>query len=403
MYLLIFLSLFVSSISLHFSLNSENDFERNEVDLSNTSWKDLSISKDDIEKKHVGLGKVSNKKLSNLTWNEIGLSKFEFSNSEINKEKLLSNSAGLYLYYNNYSNELNVNSGAIVNKVSSEKLGLGQVENEPQVSEKGDKVSGNLDFKGMYRIINVSDPVDPQDVATKSWVNENDDFEKDRYDEDTTIDGCDNCLEIGKEVIDTGGLKDGDDNTNTQIDEVGANNHIDMNGYRINYISSIYGSSNLNLHGPKNIKLFADGSSNSEISFFASESGLSEKQCHIDSNGLSCSGSKNWIHDLNSTHNAVYSAQESPQVRAVYEGQTNVSNGIVNVSLPGHFSGTVSDSRPSLRVQATPHSLANVAVTERTDDYLVIKADSQETVKVDYRVTGIREDYENKQVVRAKE
>jgi hypothetical protein len=42
-----------------------------------------------------------------------------------------------------------------------------------------------------------------------------------------------------------------------------------------------------------------------------------------------------------------------------------------------------------------------VAVTERTSDYVVIEASSD--VDVDFRVTGIREGYEDKQVVRVKE
>jgi len=126
--------------------------------------------------------------------------------------------------------------------------------------------------------------------------------------------------------------------------------------------------------------------------------------CNLEksSGDWNCDGAKNWVHDLNSTHEAVYSSQESPQVRAVYEGQVNVDNGKLNVSLPYHFSETVSDERPSLRVQATPHSLATVAVTERTDEWLVIEADSADTVEVDYRVTGIREGYEDKDVVREK-
>jgi hypothetical protein len=124
--------------------------------------------------------------------------------------------------------------------------------------------------------------------------------------------------------------------------------------------------------------------------------------CSIDSNGdWSCDGSKNWVHSLNSTHEAVYSSQESPEVRAVYEGNTSIQNGVANVSLPTHFSKTVSDDRPNLRVQATPHELATVAVTERTDEYVVIEA--SEDVNVDFRVTGIREGYEDKQVVREKE
>jgi len=113
-----------------------------------------------------------------------------------------------------------------------------------------------------------------------------------------------------------------------------------------------------------------------------------------------CGVTKNWVHNINPTHDAYYSSQESPEVRAVYEGNASIRDGVANVSLPSHFSETVSDQRSSLRVHATPHSLATVAVTERTDEYVVIEASSD--VDVDFWVTGIREGYEDKQVVRMK-
>lgn len=124
--------------------------------------------------------------------------------------------------------------------------------------------------------------------------------------------------------------------------------------------------------------------------------------CTLDGNDGDwlCTGTKSWVHSLNKTHEAVYTSQESPMVRAVYEGQTYVENGQTTVQLPSHFEKTVSDTRASLRVQATPHELATVAVTERSDSQLTIEATKD--VKVDFRITGIREGYENRQVVREK-
>ena len=126
-------------------------------------------------------------------------------------------------------------------------------------------------------------------------------------------------------------------------------------------------------------------------------------ECWIsaDTGDWNCDGTKGWVHDLGNGSKAYYTSQESPEVRAVYEGQTTVDNGIVTVSLPSHFEKTVSDTKPMLRVQATPHELATVAVTERSDSSLTIEASKD--VTVDYRVTGIREGYEDKQVVRPKE
>jgi len=123
-------------------------------------------------------------------------------------------------------------------------------------------------------------------------------------------------------------------------------------------------------------------------------------ECNINGNGngeFNCDGTKNWIHDLGNNSEAVYTSQESPEVRAVYEGQTTVENSVTTVNLPSHFEKTVSDTKPMLRVQATPHELATVAVTERSDSSLTIE--TSRDVMVDYRVTGIREGYEDNQVV----
>lgn len=219
----------------------------------------------------------------------------------------------------------------------------------------------------------------------------------DDYFKDTTVDGCSQCLEIGKEIRNPGGLADGDQNT--QLDDVGASSDIEMKGYRIIGTSNIYGSRQdytLNLRGPGEVKVFADDKS-SGISFFVN----GQKECWIVAEGLSCKEPKNWVHKINQTHVSYYTSQESARVRAVYEGKVSVVDGKVNVSLPNHFSSTVSDKNPLIRVQATPRSLVTVAVTERSDDWIVIEANTQEEVLVDYRVTGIREGYENRNIVRS--
>lgn len=126
-------------------------------------------------------------------------------------------------------------------------------------------------------------------------------------------------------------------------------------------------------------------------------------QCYVnESNGdWACDGSKSWIHDLGNGSEAFYTSQESPQVRAVYEGKKFV-DGQTRVELPEHFSMTVSDSKPMLRSTATVQGkLAYAAVIEKTDDYIVL--DSSEPSTVNYRITGIRDGYEDKQVVRPKE
>ena len=125
--------------------------------------------------------------------------------------------------------------------------------------------------------------------------------------------------------------------------------------------------------------------------------------CWISSSDGSwnCDGAKNWVHSINSTHDAYYTSQESPQVRAVYEGEAHVVDS-KKIELPSHFSKTVSDKKPILRAQVTPQgTVATVGVLEKTDDYIQIGV-SKET-DVNYRITGIREGYDDKQVVRKKE
>lgn len=120
--------------------------------------------------------------------------------------------------------------------------------------------------------------------------------------------------------------------------------------------------------------------------------------CYIDDSDGSwnCGGSKDWIHSLNATHEAVYSAQESPQVRAVIEDTVTVEDGETMIELPEHFSGTVGTDA-DMTVQVTPHSLATVAAVQRNTTHVTVAADRD--VGVDYRVTGIRAGYEDKQVV----
>jgi hypothetical protein len=107
---------------------------------------------------------------------------------------------------------------------------------------------------------------------------------------------------------------------------------------------------------------------------------------------------------LNKTHEAVYSSQEGPDVRAVVEDTAEVVNGTAVVELPDHFSKTVSDKKSELNVQVTPNSVNTygLAVTNRSDDQIAVKElmGGSHSFEFDYRVTGIREGYENKTVVR---
>lgn len=255
----------------------------------------------------------------------------------------LANSAGSFLTWNSNNEELNVDGDSIQSGTTASDVGLENVQNEAQVAQDGDTMTGDLEFET-----------------------------------DTSLsypgDGNNNKLIMG------GGLGD--------IELTSDDGNFDVG------VSSVYLTT-------------ANAATESEVGVKASEISLDEDtstddDCVVTNDAdWECDGSKNWVHQMNSSHEAVYTSQEGPDVRAVYEETAAVENGSANVSLPGHFSETVSDSRPDLKAQATPDELATVAVTEKTDDYIVIEA--SEDVEVDYRVTGIREGYEDKQVVRPKE
>lgn len=176
------------------------------------------------------------------------------------------------------------------------------------------------------------------------------------------------------------------------------------------YISGSGGTINFDKYVDSTVWIQSSSNSDSDvelsaygnITFFA-DSDSGEYQCYISaSNGSwNCDGTKNWMHDINSTHTAYYTSQESPQVRAVYEGKATIT-GKETVELPYHFSATVSDSKPMLRAQVTPQgTFTKAVVMDKTDDNITIKVGKE--TKVNYRITGIRDGYEDKDIVRKKQ
>lgn len=68
--------------------------------------------------------------------------------------------------------------------------------------------------------------------------------------------------------------------------------------------------------------------SNNYVRFRVDDDG-SEHECLLNatSGNFECDGTKNWVHTVNDTHEAVYTSQEGPQVRAVVEDTTTVEGG----------------------------------------------------------------------------
>ena len=289
-------------------------------------------------------GYIPKAQIQNLVASDVGLGNVE--------NIALSTIGGNDITWDSGNSELDVDSSSIQLGTTATDVGLGNVENENALAQDGSEtLNGNLDL-GSNSISNINS------------LNNND----------------------NKIVIDqSNDIELRTDETSNEVDNrVEFYNDNDATPY--GYFNNDFG--NPFVHAQE------------DVSFDAGDDGNTD--CSVNTDGsLSCSGSKDWVHDLENGSEAVYSSQESPEVRAVYEGKTSV-DGETRVEVPEHFSMTVSDTEPKLRATATVQGkLAYAAVIEKTDDYIVL--DSSEPATVNYRITGIREGYEDKQVVRPKE
>ena len=124
--------------------------------------------------------------------------------------------------------------------------------------------------------------------------------------------------------------------------------------------------------------------------------GTTNPRTALQVDGTITAQSKRFRQAINDTHDAVYTSQESPMPRAVITGSLQV-NQSTTIDLPEHFTAVTSDEKPQIRAQVTPHSLALVAVTERSTSQITVTSD--EAVTVDYRVSAVRDGYEDKDVV----
>lgn len=268
----------------------------------------------------------------------------------------LSTNAGDDLTWDGTNNEFDVDSNNIQSGTTASDVGLGNVENEAAVAESGDTMTGNLTM-GDYITGDVISP-------SSNYI---------KLSDGSSLGSIDTTISADNEL----------------------NMITDSSGTPKTYTFK----NNGDLEGPSNSDFGIVADTGQDLFLFADQT----SSCYIsaDDGSWNCDGTKNWIHSLNSTHDAYYTSQESPEVRAVYEGKVDV-DGETRVELPKHFSSTVSDSEPKLRATSTVQGeLAYSAVIEKTDDYIVL--DSSEPSTVNYRITGIREGYEDKQVVREKQ
>lgn len=110
-------------------------------------------------------------------------------------------------------------------------------------------------------------------------------------------------------------------------------------------------------------------------------------------------GSKNFVHQINKTHNAVYTSQESGEVRAIWEESSIlIENGEEKIETPAHFREVTSENEP-LITHVTPEKPVAVAAEEKSNKVIRIKTSSKSDVRVDLTVKGVRKGFENKSVL----
>jgi hypothetical protein len=114
------------------------------------------------------------------------------------------------------------------------------------------------------------------------------------------------------------------------------------------------------------------------------------------------SGSKNFVQNVNETHEVVYTSSESAQARVEWSTSVEIEGERDRVQFPNHLKMVMSDSK-GYNVQLTPvNSLADAAVYEKSDDGFTIRS-SKPVEKVDVHVRGVRRGYEEKEVVRQRQ
>lgn len=207
--------------------------------------------------------------------------------------------------------------------------------------------SGNLSLSG-NRLVSLDDPENPQDGATKNYVDEN----------ILGIGGNYLKNSSGTLVLEESKLNSTIDERDKQLDDVKATDNVSMNNYNINGVDTLNANT------------------------------------------------KNFVQSINSTHKAVYTSQESAEARAVIEGTIELKNGSNYVDLPRHFSRVVSDISPELNFQATPLGEESMPVRILNQSQQGFKLEQligdDESFRVDFRVSGVRKGHSDKKVILTK-
>jgi hypothetical protein len=121
---------------------------------------------------------------------------------------------------------------------------------------------------------------------------------------------------------------------------------------------------------------------------------------HLKVNGdFQVVGSKNFVEKVNETHNVVYSSQESGEVRAIWEESgVLLEDGAEYIKTPDHFQKVTAEKEPMI-VHVTPESPVAVGAEEKSNKGVMVRTSTNEDVRVDITVKGIRKGFEEKEII----
>jgi hypothetical protein len=110
-------------------------------------------------------------------------------------------------------------------------------------------------------------------------------------------------------------------------------------------------------------------------------------------------GSKNFVQSINETHNAVYTSQESGEVRAIWEKSgVLLEDGEGYIETPKHFRDVTLENE-SMIVHVTPERPVAVGAEEKSNKGVKVRTSTDRDVRVDITVKGIREGFAGKEVL----
>lgn len=130
----------------------------------------------------------------------------------------------------------------------------------------------------------------------------------------------------------------------------------------------------------------------------------SDGDLHVQGN-FTASGTKNFVQTVETPdgpQEIAYTAIEADRAQTETTGVAELEDGRAEIDLPEHF-GLVTSADEDLVVQLTPYAVdaAGLAVTERSVERIVVETtDGDGDLEFSYTVRGVREGYEDKEIVR---